>query len=361
MKPINVAILGQGRSGLDIHGRYFLTDRERFRVTAVVDRLEDRRAKAQSLFGCVVYDDYRALFGRDDIDLVVNSLPSYLHPPVTIDLLEHGFNVLTEKPMAATAEQVDEMIATSQRSGKMLAVFQQSRFASYYQKVKEVIASGKLGRIVQISIAFSSFARRWDWQTCQDFKGGNLYNTGPHPLDQALDLLDDWDHMPGVLCRMDRANVFGDAEDYVKLILTAPGKPLVDLEISSCQAYPNFTYNIQGTRGGLQGSLTELAWRWFDEQEAPRQHLIKTPLAHADGSPAYCSETLPWHEDSWKAGEDDTPFTTAVYRYYTTVYEHLTQGKPLVVTPQQVRLQIAVAQECHRQNPMPEREDCRHV
>ena len=96
MKPINVAILGQGRSGLDIHGKYFLTDRERFRVTAVVDRLEDRRAKAQSLFGCAVYDDYRALFGRDDIDLVVNSLPSYLHPPVTIDLLEHGFNVLTE-------------------------------------------------------------------------------------------------------------------------------------------------------------------------------------------------------------------------------------------------------------------------
>lgn len=75
------------------------------------------------------------------------------------------------------------------------------------------------------------------------------------------------------------------------------------------------------------------------------------------GSPAYCSETLPWHEDSWKAGEDDTPFTTAVYRYYTTVYEHLTQGKPLVVTPQQVRLQIAVAQEPPA-DPLPEREDC---
>jgi len=361
MEPIRVAILGQGRSGLDIHGKYFLTDPERFKVVAVVDRLEDRREKARNLFDCDVYADYTELFGRTDIELVVNSLPSFQHPPVTIDLLEHGFNVLTEKPMAATAEEVDRMIAASEKSGKMLAVFQQSRFATYYQKVKEVIASGKLGRIVQISISFSGFSRRWDWQTCQDFKGGNLYNTGPHPLDQALDLLNDWDHMPQILCKMDSLNVWGDAEDYVKLILTAPNKPLIDLEISCCQAYPNFTYNIQGTRGGLQGNLTHLDWKWFDEAEAPDQHLIKTPLMHEDGSPAYCSEQLPWHTDSWDAGSDDTPFTTAVYRIYTTLIDHLREGKPLVVTPQQVRQQIAVAEICHKMNPLPEKEECSRV
>ena len=89
--------------------------------------------------------------------------------------------------------------------------------------MQKVIRSGVLGRIVQISISFSGFARRWDWQTLQDCNGGNLLNTGPHPLDQALALFGEG--MPKVACYMDRANTWGDAEDYVKLILSGEGHP----------------------------------------------------------------------------------------------------------------------------------------
>lgn len=353
MKRLNVAILGQGRSGLDIHGAYFLTDPDRFRVVAVADALPERRAKAERLFGCDTCADYTGLFGRKDIDLVVNALPSHFHPPVTRDLLAHGFNVMTEKPMARTPEQADEMIAAAEKSGRTLAVFQQSRFASYFLKVREVIDSGVLGRIAQITIRFSGFARRWDWQTVAEYGAGNLYNTGPHPVDQALTLLG-YEGMPDIFCKMDRANTFGDAEDYVKLILTAPDRPLMDVEISSCDAYPGAVYNVQGTRGGLSGSMTALKWRYFREEEAPEQRLIRTPLMKEDGSPAYCSEKLTWHEGTWAADENDTPFTTAVRRMYDTVYAHLVDGTPLTVTPQQVRKQIAVMRRCHEMNPLSE-------
>ena len=80
--------------------------------------------------------------------------------------------------------------------------------------------------------------------------------------------------------------------------------------------------------------------------------MIKTPLMKEDGSPAYCSENLAWYEESWEADGDDTPFTTAVYRMYTTIYDHLTEGKPLLVTPQQVRQQIAIIEKCHQMNPL---------
>ena len=60
---------------------------------------------------------------------------------------------------------------------------------------------------------------------------------------------------------MDRVNTFGDAEDYVKMILTAPNRPLIDIEISSCNAYPSFTYNIQGSNGGLKGDMKDIKWR----------------------------------------------------------------------------------------------------
>ena len=353
MKKIKLAILGQGRSGFSIHGRHLLTDTERFKVVAVVDRLPERRRKAAELFGCSVFDDPSALHGMD-IDLVVNALPSPFHYPVTIDMLKSGFNVLCEKPATRTVELLDEMVSAARENGKTLAFFQQSRFAPYFTKVKEVIASGKLGRIVQISIAFNGFARRWDWQCIQDNIAGSLYNTGPHPVDQALNLLDG-EEIPQILCKMDSANCFGDAEDYVKIIMTLPEKPLIDLEISSCDAYPWGTYKLMGTRGSLVGNMQHLDWQWFTEQEAPQQKLITTPLSTDDGKPAYCSEKLLWHKDSWDAKPDENAFVFAVNAYYTNLYEHLTQGKALEVTAAQVRRQIAVICECHRQNPMPRR------
>ncbi len=353
MKQLNVAILGQGRSGLSIHGKHLLTDTERFKVVAVVDKLPERREKAEKLFGCQTFEEYTELFGRTDIDLVINALPSWYHAPVTTDLLKHGFNVLTEKPAGYVPEDIDTMVAAAKESGKMVAFFQQSRLAPYFRKVKEVLDSGVLGRVIQVSVAFDGWARRWDWQTVQEYNAGSLYNTGPHPVDQALNLLDYYDGDPFVFCKMDKVNSFGDAEDYVKIILTAPDRPLIDVSISSCNAYPSGTYNIHCANGGLWCNLTEVKWRWFDPAQAPEQHLIRTPLTDANGKPAYCSEKLPWQEDKWVAGPNDTPFVAAVWDYYTNIYEHLTEGKELVIRPEQVRQQIAVIRECHRQNPLP--------
>ena len=353
MKKLNVAILGQGRSGYGIHGKYLLTDTERFTVVAVVDKMAERREKAERLFGCKTYEDYTELFGRTDIDLVVNALPSWYHAPVTIDLLKHGFNVLCEKPVGYVPEDIDAEVAAAKESGKMVAFFQQSRLAPYFKKVKEVLDSGVLGRVIEIDINFEGWSRRWDWQTVQEYNAGNLYNTGPHPVDQALNLLDYYEGMPNILCKMDIANSFGDAEDYCKIILTAPDRPLIDVTISSCNAYPAGTYNIRCEYGGLWCNLSEVKWKYFDPKEAPEQHLIRTPLSKPDGEPAYCSETLPWQEGHWVAGENDTPFHAAVRDKYTNLYEHLTEGKELIIKPEQVRQQLAVIRECHRQNPLP--------
>ena len=352
MKKLNLAIIGQGRSGRDIHGKYLLTDPDRFKVVAVVEALEDRRNRAAEEYGCDTYENYQELFGRSDIDLVVNASFSHMHAHTTIDLLNHGFNVLTEKPCARTPEEVLAMMDAAKANKRMFAIFQQSRFAPYFEKVKNVINSGILGRIVQISINFNGFARRWDWQCCQEFVAGSLYNTGPHPLDQALNLLDYYDGIPQVFCKMDRANTFGDAEDYVKLILTAPYRPLIDIEISSCDAYPTYTYKVQGTRGGLEGSMNHIKWRYYDERVAARRELIKTPLKDEQGLPMYCSETLYWAEETWSV-EEPGVFNHAVKRFYDNIYDHLLEGTPLIVTPQQVKQQIHVINLCHEQNPLP--------
>lgn len=352
MKQLRVCILGQGRSGRDIHGRFLITAQDMFKIVAIVDPLEERRRRAEREYGCTSFSDYHSILGRDDLDLVVNATPSHLHVPITLDLLDHGFNVLCEKPLARRADEVDQLIAAAQKSGKTLAIFQQSRYAPYFQQVQKVIASGVLGRIVQVSIAFNGFARRWDWQCVQAYNGGNLLNTGPHPLDQALQLFGT-DVMPEVTCFMDRTNTFGDAEDYVKLILRGSGRPLIDLEISSCCAYPSFTYNVQGTRGGLKGSMTHIDWKYFRPEEAPEQQLITSPLVKEDGTPSYCQEKLTWHEESWDVPEEQKDlFSVTSGGFYSMLDKTLTEGAPLEITPQQIRQQIAVIEECHRQNPL---------
>lgn len=351
MKRIRVGIIGQGRSGRDIHGACLSQDTRRFKIVAVVDPLRDRCDRAAAEYGCDTYRTHAGLINRDDLDLVVNAAPTKFHVPLTLQFLKAGFNVLCEKPLAAKARDVDRLIAASKRSGKTLAIFQQSRFAPYFRQVRKVIDSGVLGDIAQISIAFSGFSRRYDWQTLTAEMGGNLLNTGPHPLDQALQLFGT-DTMPKVSCYMDNVNSYGDAEDHLLLVLRGEGRPTIHLEISSCCAYSPFTYNVYATRGGLRGGMDTMEWRYYDPKETPRLRLKRKPLSRADGTPSYCTDSLKWRKRSWRVPRTKRGlFETMSTAFYTMLYKTLTQGVPLAITPAEVRQQVAVIEECHRQNP----------
>ena len=352
MKKLRVAIIGQGRSGRDIHGAFFRSEHnDKYEVVAVVDELDFRRERAKQEFGCDVYADHRELYGRTDIDLVVNSTYSHLHYPVTMDLLTHGFNVVVEKPFSAHKEECEAMIRAAKEHDRMLCVFQQSHFAPYYRRIREILADGRLGRPVQVSIHFNGFARRWDWQCSQRFYGGSLRNTGPHPLEQALDILD-MDTLPQVVSRLDRVNTFGDAEDYVKILMLAPGKPVIDLEISSCDAYNGgVLYNVQCEHGCLKATMNHISYQYYVPADEPARALTLESLRGEDGTPRYCSEQLTWHKE-----EEDlsgTSFDAAVRAYYDNIYAHLTEGAPLVIRPEKIAQQIELIEEGHRQNPMP--------
>ena len=119
MKKLNVAVIGQGRSGRDIHGVYFKSEKNtKFNVAYVVDRDEKRRERALAEYpGCEVFASHTELFGKEDIDLVLNSTISNEHFEVTKDLLEHGFNVLVEKPFARTRYECDTLIKLAKDKG----------------------------------------------------------------------------------------------------------------------------------------------------------------------------------------------------------------------------------------------------
>jgi len=353
MKKLNVAIIGQGRSGYGIHGKFFRSEaNEKFNVVAVADPIPERRKYAMEEYPNIdaAYADYHELFDRKDIDLVVNSTFSYLHAPISEDLLRHGFNVVCEKPFARNYDEGARVVRVMEQTGKMLNVFQQSRFTPAFCKVREVIDSGKLGKIVQISLSYSGFGRRWDWQTSQEYGGGSLRNSGPHPMDQAMALLD-FDPNIRVLSRMESINVAGDAEDYAKIMLDCPGKPLIDVEINCLDSNIPWVYRVSGSQGCLSATNKHIQYKYFDPEKQPLPELYLKPQANEEGKPCFCGEKLEFTEV-----EEDivgTGFDVAVKTYYDMIYAHLTEGKPMEITPYQVLRQIQVIDQVRAQNPLP--------
>ncbi|HUW55887.1 MAG TPA: Gfo/Idh/MocA family oxidoreductase [Planctomycetota bacterium] len=350
-RVVRVGIAGQGRSGYDIHARWLREAPGQYRIVAVADEMTERRREAVEAFDCRAYRTWQELVRDDEVELFVNSLPSRLHPKATIAALKAGHDVVCEKPLAVKVKDFDRMVSAARKAGKLFAPFQNSRFYPFFRKIQEVIGSGKLGRIVHVRSAWGGFSRRWDWQTRQELWGGNLNNTGPHPMDHAVMLFGE--KTPKVFCRMkSEEGSLGDADDFCTVTLFGGlADPVVEVLVSSYNAYPpGDIYNINGTRGGLAGGPGGLRWRFFDPKKAPKQRLLKGWSDHR----RYCKEELPWVEETWTPPPTDLDgFQQNSKAFYDNVHDVLMGKGKLVVTPVQVRRQIAVIEECHRQNRLP--------
>ena len=354
MKKMRIAIIGQGRSGRDIHGKFYKSsDNDFCEVVCVVEADEARREKAKIEYGCEAVADYTELFGRTDIDVVVNASYSQMHYAISKDLLSHGFNVLCEKPLARTYYECMDLILTAKQNNCIVAAFHQTLYAPSFLFVKEVIESGKLGNVFQMSFKYSGFARRWDWQTLQSCCAGSVFNSGPHPIGQALCLLG-WDKDTKIaFSSLGTILTSGDSDDYGKIILTAPNKPVVDIEVNSVDAYASdFVFKICGSKGTLLATNADYQMKYVkDLENYPERPVIKTFLADSEGNPAYCSEKLEFTEE--KGEFKGSAFDIAVKDYYKMLYNTLIEGKELEITPEQAAMVISVIEGCHTSNPLP--------
>ncbi len=355
MRKLGVAIIGQGRSGKDIHGAYFVSDRNKYYDVKYVAETDGIRQKISSerYAGCKVFSDYKEFYGCDDIDLVVNASFSDQHFAITKDLLEHGKNVLVEKPLARTEKECETLIATAKKKGVLLATFQNTQLAPYYLSALETMKNGIIGDVKQVNLRFNSLSRRWDWQTLLKRVGGSAYNTGPHPIAMALGFLDFDKDTKIEFSKLDTALTSGDADDYVKIVLSAPNKPVVDVEISSIDPFTDYNIKLQGSKGALKSTPRTYKLRYIADGENPPRPVIEQPLSDEKGNPLYCSEKLITHDE--EGAYDGTAFDVGTAGIYEDIYFALTENKPLRVTPEQSAMVIKVIETAHKNSPLPVR------
>ena len=352
MRKLNVAVIGQGRSGKNIHGKYFESElNTKFVVKYVVDKSPERRKIAEETYNCKTFADYTELFGIDDIDIVVNASYSDMHYPITKDLLAHKFNVLCEKPMARTLFEAEDLLRTAKESGALIAIFQQSLLAPNFVKIKECIERGIIGEPKVVKFRNNSLSRRWDWQTLQKKVAGSVYNTGPHPIGQAMDILGFGDDIKVEFSKLDCALTSGDANDIAKIILSAPGKPICDIEINSADPLSDYAIKVVGTRGAIKVSNVKAWGKYIVDGENEERPVQEEFIHDGEFHPIYCGEQLNVHD--FEEEITASVFKESTGAVYENLYDVIVNGAELFVDPAKIAKLVGVLEKIHVDNPLP--------
>lgn len=191
--PINVGVIGCG--GISAVHLNCLCRIDGVKVVAVCDIKPERTLKAQQYCKDTrgwepdMYEDYRELIARDDIQSIHICTPHYLHAPMAIAALKAGKHVITEKPMASTLELAHEMIEVA--DGRLGVIFQ-NRYNGSVQTLRRELKSGALGALktVRASVLWhreGPYYTESGWRGQMETEGGGtLINQSIHTLDLML-------------------------------------------------------------------------------------------------------------------------------------------------------------------------------
>ena len=134
------------------------------------------------------YTDYKEMLAKEDIDVVIVCVPTFLHAEVAIYALETGHHVLCEKPMSPTYEQCLKMVEASNKSGKKLMIGQCVRFASPSKYIKKLVDEGTYGKVKSALLQRKSAPPYWGWDNWYlDYSrsGGAIMDFHVHDIDSA--------------------------------------------------------------------------------------------------------------------------------------------------------------------------------
>jgi predicted dehydrogenase len=136
------------------------------------------------------YGSYADLLAAPDIDVIYNPLPNHLHAEWTIKAVQAGKHVLCEKPLALSLAEVDAMSAAAEKYGKVVAEAFMYRSHPQTLIAREIVASGKLGRVKLLRGSYTypgTDPDNYRWKP--EMGGGGLWDVGCYPLSYTRALL----------------------------------------------------------------------------------------------------------------------------------------------------------------------------
>ncbi|MBQ8908581.1 MAG: Gfo/Idh/MocA family oxidoreductase [Clostridia bacterium] len=303
-----------------------------FTPTAVYDVDPARRALAEER-GLQTFDNLADFLASHLFELVVIGIPNQYHCEYACAALEAGYHVMCEKPVAMSVEELEKMIATAEKTGKMFTVHQNRRYDRDALIVKEVIAGGKLGNLISVESRVHSAngnGQMFGWRMFADHGGGYFGDWGIHVLDQVLDVV-----------RSPIRSVYGivktlgstDAgEDYTKIIITFKDGLTAQIEATDFAPLPLPKWMVYGDKGALR--VDGICGETGKLRCIKKSHVEETPAL------VYLNESVSERSygkvviDEWEERTvPEVPITQDWAKLYLNLAGYLDGKEPLAVDP----------------------------
>jgi predicted dehydrogenase len=160
---LRIGVIGPGRRGFSAHVKTLARLQQQganIEVAAVNDVYEVHRVRAADHIASTTdkrpeaFNDYREMLANADLDAVFIATPDHWHARQTIDAFNAGVHVYCEKPMTHTLAEARDVVEAWRASGCVMQVGVQSTSSPVWDKARELITAGRLGKIVQFQTEY---------------------------------------------------------------------------------------------------------------------------------------------------------------------------------------------------------------
>jgi predicted dehydrogenase len=192
MKKVRFGIIGIGNMGRSHAENLYNGKIAGAELTAVCDAVPLALDWAKEHLGDSVqrFDNRETFLASGSFDAVLIATPHYDHPDLAIQAFGYGLHVLIEKPAGVYTKQVREMNEAAAKSDNLFGIMYNQRTNPLYQKLRDLIASGELGRVKRFNWIITDWYRSQSyydsgsWRATWAYEGGGvLINQCPHNLD----------------------------------------------------------------------------------------------------------------------------------------------------------------------------------
>ncbi len=240
----NLVVIGYGGMGT-WHTQHALKS-DVVNLAGVYDINPEKNKLAEER-GIFAYDSYEAVLADEKVDLITVAIPNDSHKEVVIRALEAGKNVICEKPVSMDSAELDEMIAASEKSGKLFSVHQNRRFDVDFLAMKQIKQSGELGELINIeSRIHGSRGIPSDWRGEKEHGGGMLLDWGVHLIDQALQIFDE--KIDKIYCVFDHITN-KEVDDGLKMTIYFEGGKSAFIEVGTYNFIPMPRFYLRAEKG----------------------------------------------------------------------------------------------------------------
>jgi len=239
-----------------VHAKDYLrqaTNNPGTELVAVWDEEPDRgKAKAAEI-GVDFVSDLDTLLARDDVDAVICDTPTNLHRDVLVKAAKAGKHIFTEKVLAPTLAEANEILAAVDEAGVVLTLSLPRLYDPYTQTIDEVIASGRLGQLTLARVRLSHGGALANWlpdhfYVKEQTLGGALIDLGCHPMYLASRFLGG---LPDTVSATYGYVTNREVEDTAVAVLSYPNGAIGLAEAGFVNKANPFEIEIHGTEGSL--------------------------------------------------------------------------------------------------------------